>query len=118
MNRTHANAEEKNRLRQFKKPNQQQAAVTRPHRVSPCFFRLHQFVTAARFVRHSQSSVDEEPMELSTPHQYHLTITASTIASSVYALITATSLQASATNYPAHRMNTSNPLPAERRSCL
>src|SRR5258708_27397691 len=66
MNRTHANGEEKNRLRQFKQPDRQQTAVMRRSGVIPLLFRLDQLVIDARPVCHMQSSVDGEPMELST----------------------------------------------------
>src|SRR5216683_1105916 len=118
MNRAHANAKEKNRLRQFKQPNQQQAAVMRWLGVSPLFLRQYQFVTAARFVCHIQPSVDGEPMELSTPRPRHLAYTASTISPPVCVRITATSRQPSAAKFPTHRMNTSNPVPISRRRCL
>src|SRR5216683_4741294 len=118
MNRAHANAKEKNRLRQFKQPNQQQAAVMRWLGVSPLFLRQYQFVTAARFVCHIQPSVDGEPMELSTPRPEHLVFTASTISPPVYIRITAATQSPSSAKIPAHRTNTSNPVSLSGRRCL
>src|SRR5258706_11720167 len=49
------------------------------------------------------------------PHHYHLILTASTISPPIYVRITATSLRSSATTFPTHRMNRSNPVLAVRR---
>src|SRR5258705_12252496 len=111
-------SDKKNRLRQFKPPNQQQAAVMRCFEVLALLFRLYQFVTAARLIWHIQSSVDGEPMELSTPQHYHLIFTASTTPPPIYVRVAATSLQPSGKRFPTHHLNRSNPVSAERRSCL
>jgi hypothetical protein len=41
MNRPHSKPTEKDRLRQFKKPNQQQTAIMRRSGVFSLLFRLH-----------------------------------------------------------------------------